>query len=65
VLKKECTTVACAEHEGSAFGILSNTWRIFQRPLDVSHDFAVVIVKACVVLYNFVKERDGISLKTL
>jgi len=38
---------------------LSNKWRIFQRPLNVSPDFAVVIVKACVVLHNFVRERDG------
>ena len=42
-----------------AFGILSNKWRIFQRPLNVSLDFAVDIVKACVVLHNFVRENDG------
>ena len=42
-----------------AFGILSNKWRIFQRPLNVSPEFAVVIAKACVVLHNFVRERDG------
>ena len=42
-----------------AFGIVSNKWRIFQRPLNVSPDFAVYIVKACVVLHNFVRERDG------
>jgi len=41
-----------------AFGILSNKWRIFQRPLNVSPDFAVVIVKDCVVLHSFVRERD-------
>ena len=29
------------------------------RPLNVSPDFAVDIVKACVVLHNFVRERDG------
>ena len=28
-------------------------------PLNVSPDFAVDIVKACVVLHNFVRERDG------
>jgi len=38
--------------------ILSNKWRIFLRPLNVSPDFAVVIIKACVVLHNFVRERD-------
>ena len=42
-----------------ALGILSNKWRIFQRPLNVSPDFAVIIVKACVVLHNFVLERGG------
>jgi hypothetical protein len=42
-----------------AFGILSNTWRIFQRPLNVSPGLEVVIVKAGVVMHNFVRERDG------
>jgi hypothetical protein len=42
-----------------AFGILSNKWRIFQRPLNVTPDIEVVIVKASVVLNNFVRERDG------
>jgi len=27
--------------------------------VNVSPDFAVVIVNACVVLHNFVRERDG------
>ena len=48
-----------------AFGILSNKRRIFQRPLNVSPDFAADIVKACVVLYNFVPETMVISLRTL
>ncbi|CAH1957177.1 unnamed protein product [Acanthoscelides obtectus] len=41
------------------FGILSNKWRIFHRPLNVSIDFAVDIVKACTVLHNFVRVLDG------
>lgn len=41
------------------FGILSNKWRIFHRPLNVSIDFAEDIVKACTVLHNFVRVRDG------
>lgn len=41
------------------FGILSNKWRIFHRPINVNPDFAVDIVKACVVLHNFVRDRDG------
>jgi hypothetical protein len=42
-----------------AFGILSNKRRIFQLPLNVSPDLAADNVKACVVLHNFVRERDG------
>ena len=41
------------------FGILSNKWRIFHRPLNVSKDLAIDIVKACCVLHNFVRTRDG------
>jgi len=40
-----------------AFGILSSKWIIFQRPLNVSSDFPVDIVKVCVVLYFFLRER--------
>jgi len=42
-----------------AFEILGNKWKIFWRSLNVSPDFAVDIVKACVVLHIFVRERDG------
>jgi hypothetical protein len=48
-----------------AFGILSNKWRyFFWRPLNVSPDFAVDIVKACVVLHIFVRERDGYKFES-
>jgi hypothetical protein len=40
-----------------SFGILTNKWRIFHRPLNVNIYMAVDIVKACVVLHNFVRER--------
>jgi hypothetical protein len=42
-----------------AFGILTNKWRIFHRPLNVTKPLAKSIVKACVVLYNLVREMDG------
>lgn len=42
-----------------AFGILTNKWRIFHRPINLDPDFATDIVKACVVLHNFVRDRDG------
>lgn len=41
------------------FGILSNKWRIFHRPLNVQPDFATDIVKACIVLHNYIRDRDG------
>lgn len=41
-----------------SFGILSNKWRIFHRPIDVNAEFAIDIVK-CRVLHNFVRDRDG------
>lgn len=43
------------------YGILSNKWRIFHRPIDVHVDFAVDIVKSCCVLHNFVHDRDGFN----
>lgn len=41
------------------FGILSNKWRIFHRPIDVNIEFAENIIKACTVLHNYVRIRDG------
>lgn len=46
-----------------AFGILANKWRIFHRPIDVSCDFADTIIKACCVLHNFVRQRDGYNFE--
>ncbi|XP_049954956.1 uncharacterized protein LOC126470949 [Schistocerca serialis cubense] len=44
------------------FGILSNKWRIFHRPLNVNEDFCADIIKACCVLRNFVRKTDGFKL---
>lgn len=41
------------------FGILTNKWRILHRAINLEPDFAVDIVKACVILHNFVRVRDG------
>ncbi|CAI6353920.1 unnamed protein product [Macrosiphum euphorbiae] len=41
------------------FGILSNKWRIFHRPLNVKLDLAQNIIKSCCILHNFVRARDG------
>ncbi|XP_068211223.1 uncharacterized protein [Palaemon carinicauda] len=41
------------------FGILANKWRIFHRPLNVSVELAEIITRACCILHNFVRKRDG------
>lgn len=43
------------------FGILSNKWRIFHRPMNVHIDLAKAIVRTCCILHNFVRSRDGYS----
>lgn len=43
----------------STFGILSNKWRIFHRPMNTSMELSIKIVKACCVLHNFIRVRDG------
>lgn len=47
------------------FGILANKWRILHRPLNVSKQLSKDIVKACVVLHNIVRERDGYTHKDM
>lgn len=44
-----------------AFGILSNKWRILHRPLNVSTDTAVNIVKTCCLLQNIIHKVEGIA----
>ncbi|XP_071050721.1 uncharacterized protein [Onthophagus taurus] len=43
----------------STFGIMTNKFRIFHRPMNTSVPNTIKIVKACCVLHNFVRERDG------
>lgn len=42
-----------------SFGILANKWRIFHRPMNVNTDIAIGITKACCVLHNYTRKRDG------
>lgn len=41
------------------FGILSNKWRIFHKAINLEPKKACTIVKACAVLHNYVRDRDG------
>lgn len=46
-----------------SFGILSNKWRIFHRPMNVFEETATAIIKACCALHNFVRVRDGFKFE--
>nr|CAI5845238.1 unnamed protein product [Callosobruchus analis] len=41
-----------------SFGILSNKWRIFHRPLNIDVKVAISLIKACCALHNFVRDRS-------
>lgn len=43
------------------FGILTNKWHIFHRPLNLSMELTEEIVKAFCMLHNFVRTRDGVQ----
>ncbi len=47
------------------FRILSNKWRIFHHAINLDPDFATDIVKACVVLHNYVRDRDGFEMENM
>lgn len=43
----------------NSFGILCNRWRIFRRPIIASYETVVNIVKASVVLHNFLIKTES------
>ncbi|XP_018360388.1 PREDICTED: uncharacterized protein LOC108759435 [Trachymyrmex cornetzi] len=49
--KSECT-----------FGILTAQWRIYKRPINTSIEIAESIVKATIVLHNFLRQNDNDDL---
>ncbi|XP_056419330.1 uncharacterized protein LOC130360787 [Hyla sarda] len=44
-----------------AFGILTAKWRIFTRPMQLSPEFADEVVKASVVLHNFLLTKEPLN----
>lgn len=48
-----------------SFGILSNKWRVFHRPMNTDIDTAISIVKTCCALHNYVRDRDGVQFEDL
>lgn len=45
-----------------AFGILTEKWRIFTTSVQLLPDALVDVIKACVVLHNFVLHKEPLSL---
>ncbi|KAF0702649.1 protein ALP1-like [Aphis craccivora] len=41
------------------FGILANKWRVLHSAMLLAPDFADDVVKACCILHNYVRRRDG------
>lgn len=52
-LSRARRTVECA------FGVLANKWRVLHTTILVEPNFCDNIIKACCVLHNFVRKRDG------
>lgn len=46
-----------------SFGILANKWRILHTAMNVEPDFGDTIVKACCILHNYVRRRDGFNFE--
>lgn len=46
-----------------AFGIFTNKWKLFQKPMILTPQFAVRVTKAACLLHNFVLARDGFNEK--
>jgi len=42
-----------------AFGILANKWRVLHSAILVEPDFADDVIKACCILHNYDRRRDG------
>ncbi|XP_054259855.1 uncharacterized protein LOC128984546 [Macrosteles quadrilineatus] len=46
-----------------SFGLLSNKWQIFHRAMNVDVSLAEDIIKACCILHNFVRKREGYNFE--
>jgi len=52
-------------HVESGFGIMSNKWKIFHKPINANLDLAILVVKTCCKLHNYVRVRDGINTQLI
>lgn len=50
-------------HVESAFGILSNKWKLFHKPINANLDLSILLVKTCCSLHNYVRARDEFNIR--
>ena len=48
-------------HVECAFGIMCNKWRLLHRSIDLDLQFSKIVIRACIILHNFVRQIDGKS----
>ena len=53
----------CRRTVECAFGIMANKWWVFHSPILVHPNFVDDIIKACCILHNFVRKRDGVNFE--
>lgn len=54
-LSRARQTIECS------FGILTKKWRVFQTSIMVELNYVIDITKACCILHNFIRRRDGFN----
>ncbi len=53
----------CRRYVECAFGVIANKWRVLHTAILLKLDNVDKIVKACCLLHNFVRKRDGINFE--
>jgi len=46
-----------------AFGILSNKWKIFNKPINGNLDLSILVVKTCCALHNCIRTRNRFNVE--
>lgn len=53
----------CRRYVECAFGVLANKWRILHTAIPLKAENIDKVIKACCILHNFVRKRDGVNFE--